>query len=160
MLWVSPNPGGRCRPSLRHWFANGAFVPSVCDEAPVRGRCGGIPRRRGCAGDFSAGQGEGLPPSSLSCCPSHFLWFRARDRMTGASSPLLLGAAHVCDAAAVVAGKSACATTGQTPCMSDIQTLYTAEVYERHRGRYDHPRSTSTCNCDLSSRGGRSLPPR
>jgi hypothetical protein len=26
------------------------------------GVAGGIPRRRGCAGYFSAGQGEGLPP--------------------------------------------------------------------------------------------------
>ena len=117
VLPVSPSRGGRCQPSLRHWLANGALLlTDVCD-APGRGRCGGIPRRRGCAGDFSAGQGEGVPPTQCRAASLHFPWLRPRDRMTGASWPLLLGAAHVCDAAVVVAGKSAWATIGQTSCM-------------------------------------------
>ena len=39
MLWVSPNPGGRCRSSLRHWFANGAFVLT---RYPVTHQDGGV----------------------------------------------------------------------------------------------------------------------
>ena len=97
----------------------------VCD-APVTGALRGHPPQRGCAGDFSAGQGEGLPHIQCRAAPPHFLWLRARDRMTGASSSLLLGAALVCDAAGLSPANLPARTTGQTPCMSDIQTLYTA----------------------------------
>jgi hypothetical protein len=46
-----------CRASLRS-----SMRRSRCLMESVRGRCGGTPRRRGCAGDFGAGQGEGFPP--------------------------------------------------------------------------------------------------
>jgi hypothetical protein len=62
-LWVSPK-FGRSVPTI---------VAALVGEWRIRthhykrrtrtgGVAGGIPRRRGCAGDFSAGQGEGLPP--------------------------------------------------------------------------------------------------
>ena len=57
-----------------HRCGAGSRMAHSCSHVtrPVWGRCGGIPRRRGCAGDFSAGQGEGLPPYSVSCCPTPF----------------------------------------------------------------------------------------
>jgi hypothetical protein len=65
-LLILGNPGERHRPSLRHRSADSAFVLVRMYEVPGRGRCGGVLRRRGCAGDSSAGQGESLPPSSVS----------------------------------------------------------------------------------------------
>lgn len=55
-------------------LADGESAPIRLYEIPDGGVAGASPRRRGCAGDFSAGQGEGLPPQN--CAGSRNLLLR------------------------------------------------------------------------------------